>query len=394
MISITGGHLLLPDGTRVPGSVVLEGERIVSAGGGAAAPGSRTVDATGCTVIPGLIDLHSHLTLVPEMKRPGPLSRAQIALSAARQAVRVLRAGITRCRDIGGVDHVDLALRDAMAAGALPGPRLECAGQFIAITGGHAWPHIREADGEAEVRRAVREQVHAGADFIKFMASGGVGRADESEGATQFSYPEVAAIVEEAHAAGRVATAHAHPEEAIRNSVRAGVRSIEHGTHLTPELAGMMLDQGAFLVPTFAIYRGLAESGQWPELAPRAGSVFEIKVRTFAAAVERGVQWGIGTDAGSFFPPTLIADEMEIVSSLGFSPAEVIAKATSGNAELWGWPDSGRLEVGALADLAVVEGDPLQNLSDIRKVRVTVARGTVYDWRVIDADRERPLLPA
>jgi imidazolonepropionase-like amidohydrolase len=395
MISITGGQVLLPDGRRVPGVVELEGERIVSVGGdGTQALRGRTVDATGCTVMPGLIDLHSHLTLVPELDRSQVVSRAKVALSGARQAVRALRAGITSCRDIGGVQHVDLALRDAIASGAVPGPRLECAGQFIAITGGHAWPHIREADGEAEVRRAVREQVHAGADFIKFMASGGVGRADESEGAIQFSYPEVAAIVAEARAAGKVATAHAHPEEAIRNSVRAGVRSIEHGTHLTEELAGMMRDQGTFLVPTFAIYRGLASAGRWPELAPRAQHVFDVKVRTFAAAVERGVRWGIGTDAGSFFPPTLIADEIEIIAGLGFSPWEVISQATAGNAELWGWSDVGRLEAGAVADLVVVEGDPLQNLSDVRNVRATVARGTVYDWRVIDADPGRPLLPA
>ena len=161
-----------------------------------------------------------------------------------------------------------------------------------------------------------------------------MGRADESEGAIQFSYPEVAAIVAEARAAGKVATAHAHPEEAIRNSVRAGVRSIEHGTHLTEELAGMMRDQGTFLVPTFAIYRGLASAGRWPELAPRAQHVFDVKVRTFAAAVERGVRWGIGTDAGSFFPPTLIADEIEIIAGLGFSPWEVISQATAGNADL------------------------------------------------------------
>lgn len=395
MIAIEGGQVLLPDGRCVPGTVEIEGDRIVSVREeGATSGAARVLEAKGCTVMPGLIDLHSHMTLVPELDRSRPASRAVVALSGARQAVRALRAGITRCRDIGGFEHVDLALRNAIAEGKVPGPRLECAGQFIAITGGHAWPYIREADGEAEVRKAVREQVQAGADFIKYMASGGVGRADEFEGATQFSYPEVAAIVDEARQAGLRAAAHAHPEEAIRFALRAGVRSIEHGTHLNGELAEQMRDQGAFLVPTFAIYRGLASAGKWPELAPRAQRVFDTKVRTFATAVERGIRWGIGTDAGSFFPPTLIADEMEIVAGLGFSSREVLLQATSGNAELWGWTDVGRVEAGLTADLVIVEGDPLQNLADVRQVRATIARGSVYDWRVIDADPEHPLLPA
>jgi imidazolonepropionase-like amidohydrolase len=386
MLVIEGGRLLLPDGTCVIGDLGVDHGRIVAVGKvtDVAGDGER-LDARGCTVIPGLIDMHSHLTLVPDVDKSHKVSRAKIALAAARQAVRALRAGITRCRDIGGYRHVDLDLRNAIEAGLIPGPKMVCAGKFIAITGGHAWPYIREADGEAEVRKAVREQIQAGADFIKLMGSGGVGRVDESEGAVQFSFAEVKAIVEEAEAAGTVAAAHVHPERAISNAVRAGVRSIEHGTHLTPELASAMVDQGTFLVPTFAVYRAIATDGRWPELAPRAQQVYDTKIKTFLCAVERGVRWGIGTDAGSFLPVSGIADEMEIAHGLGFSPVEVLQKATQGNAELWNWSDVGRLEVGLTADLILVAGDPTTNLSDVRQVQVTIARGKVYDWRVIDS---------
>ncbi len=386
MIIVEGGQLLLPDGTRSAGDLAIEGDKIVALGQLTDPPRDAVrVDATGCTVTPGLINMHSHLTLVPDIDKAWKVPKARIALLAARQAVRALRAGITRVRDIGGYHHIDIELRDAIEAGWVAGPKMVCAGKFIAITGGHAWPYIREADGEAEVRKAVREQVQAGADFIKLMGSGGVGRADESEAAVQFSFAEVEAIVDEARAADKRAAAHVHPERAISNAVRAGVKSVEHGTHLTPELARMMVDQGTFLTPTFAVYRGIATDGRWPELAPRAQKVFDTKLRTFASAVELGVRWAIGTDAGSFIPESAIADEMEIAQSLGFSATEVLHQATAGNAELWDWSDVGRLEVGLTADVLVVRGDPTANLSDIRRVETTIARGVVYDWRKIDA---------
>ncbi len=395
MIVVQGGTVLLPDGTSKKGSVTVDGDRIVAVG--ADQPGAAEalrVDAQGCTVMPGLIDMHSHLTLVPDVDKSHRVAKSKIALLAARQAVRALRAGITSCRDIGGYRHVDLQLRDAIRAGVIPGPRMVCAGKFIAITGGHAWPYIREADGEAEVRKAVREQVQAGADFIKLMGSGGVGRADESEAAVQFSFPEVKAIVEEAEAAGKVAAAHVHPTRAIDNAVRAGVRSVEHGTHLTPDLARQMVEQGTFITPTFAVYRAIATDGRWPELASRAAQVYETKTKTFLAGLETGLRWAIGTDAGSFLPEEAIVDEIEIIQGLGFSNWDVIRQATQGNAELWGWQDVGRLEPGALADLLVVEGDPVADLSALRRVRATVAGGSVYDWRQIDAFAGQGLMRA
>lgn len=386
MIIVEGGQLLLPDGKRSKGDIAIDGDRITAVGAVGDAPaGTPRIDARGCTVMPGLINMHSHLTLVPDIDKAWKVPKARIAILAARQAVRALRAGITRVRDIGGYHHIDIELRDAIERGWLAGPKMVCAGKFIAITGGHAWPYIREADGEAEVRKAVREQVQAGADFIKLMGSGGVGRADESEGAIQFSFEEVKAIVDEATAADKRAAAHVHPERAIGNAVRAGVKSVEHGTYLSPELARMMVDQGTFLTPTFAVYRGIATDGRWPDLAARAQKVFETKVKTFAAAVELGVRWAIGTDAGSFIPESAIADEMEIAQGLGFSAIEVLQQATAGNAELWDWTDVGKLEVGLTADVIVVRGDPTSNISDVRKVEVTIARGTVYDWRQIDA---------
>lgn len=393
MIVLKGGYLLMPDGSRVKGDLGVLGDRIVAVGQVTDSAAAIEVDVQGCTVMPGLIDMHSHLTLVPDVDKSRKVPRAKVALLAARQAVRALRAGITTCRDIGGYRHVDLHLRDAIKAGVVPGPRMDCAGEFIAITGGHAWPYVREADGEAEVRKAVREQVQAGADFIKYMGSGGVGRADEWEGAVQFSRPEVTAIIEEASAAGKRTAAHVHPAVAIEYAVSAGVRSVEHGTHLTKDLALAMADQGTFLVPTFAVYRAIATDGRWPELAERARHVYETKERTFRMAVEAGVSWAIGTDAGSFLPESAIVDEIEIIRDLGLSTREVLHQATAGNAALWGWNELGRLEVGASADVLAVGGDPLDDLGCLRDVRLTMTSGSLYDWRAIDQFPGRSPLP-
>ncbi len=395
MIIVEGGQVLLPDGTRVFGDVALEGDRISAVGQVSTdALDTERVDARGCTVMPGLVDLHSHLTLVLKDHETGTTSRATVALRGARQAVRALRAGITRCRDIGGFKHVDIDLRNSIEAGLIPGPKMVCAGQFIAITGGHAWPYTREADGDAEVRKAAREQIKAGADFLKIVGSGEAIFARDNETWTQFTFDEVRAIVEEASAAGTVAAAHVHPEPAIRNAVRAGVKSVEHGTHLTSELARMMIDQGTFLIPTFAITRAIATSGSWPEMEAWAKRAFATKLEMFQMVLELGVPWGIGTDSGSMIPVSAIADEFEIIHSLGVSALEVLQHATQGNADLWGWSDAGRIASGKVADIILVKGDPTSDLSAMRDVEVTIARGKVFDWRKIDLAFGGPLLPA
>ncbi len=384
MTMVTGGQLLLPGGVLKPGSLSIEGDRIREVGEAApAGVAVRKIDATGCTVMPGLIDLHSHLTLVPEVHAQGRVARARVALLAARQARRALRAGITRCRDIGGYRHVDIALRDAITQGLVPGPTMSCAGQFIAMTGGHGYPYVRQADGVPEVRKAAREQLRAGANFIKYMGSGGIGRAGEVETSVQFSSEEARAIVEEAKAAGTVAAAHVHPPEAIRRALEAGVRSVEHGSYLTDELSARMVELDVFLVPTFAIIRRMTTDPALADLKDRAARMYEVKVRTFSRAVEAGVSWGIGTDAGALTPIESIVEELEILEGLGFSRQELLEKVTLGNAALWGWSEVGELRRGWAADVLVVRGNPLASLSALRQVEVTICRGEVHDWRDI-----------
>jgi len=380
VLVLRDGRVLLPEGKLIRADIVVGDDgRIAAVGSGLPVPaGARVLDAGGRAVLPGLIDLHTHLTAFEQdTTRLGRESR--VALVAAQLALRSLRAGITTVRDVGGYRFVDIELRNAVAAGITPGPRILCAGLFICMTGGHVYNIGREADGPYEMRKAAREQLRAGADFIKVMASGGVERGDESIDTSQLEYDELKAAVDVAADAGTVVVAHAHPPRAIKQAVKAGVASIEHGTLLDEEAAEMMVERGTFLVPTFAVYDYIARSGP-VVLRERAAMVAETKRKTFLMAVGKGVRWGVGTDSGGFSPVESIVDELVILRGLGLPAAEVLRRATSFNAELAGLSDTGSISMGKRADLIVVDGDPIEDLTSLRHVVATVKNGVVFDW--------------
>lgn len=381
---LRNGRVLQSDGALHEVHVLVEDGVIAEVGTAVTAPeGCRELDLSGAAVLPGLIDAHTHIA----HGYAGSVSDREAAqgVRASFQGLRTLRAGITSVRELGCYRQVDIALRDAIAAGRALGPRMLCAGTYLTITGGHGHPKGRAADGPAEVRKAVREQLLAGADLIKVMCSGGAARPDESPDASQFTLEEIAAAVDEAGLAGKVVAAHAHPTRSIKWALRAGARSIEHGTYLDDECYDLFLEHDAFLVPTLNVYRSIAESDEWPELKGRAAELYSHKTRTFAAGVDRGIKWAVGSDTSMFLPIEDYWKELAAIGEvLSLKPSEMLLRATEVNADLLGLDRLGRVAPGYLADLVVVAGDPTEDLSLLAEVRYTVARGRLVDWECVD----------
>jgi imidazolonepropionase-like amidohydrolase len=383
---LRGGRVFGPDGSLRRADVLVGQDTIRAVGDGLEAGASaRVIELRDKVVLPGLIDAHTHLTHGYD----GAVEDREAAqgVRAVSQGLRALRAGITAVRELGSYRQVDIALRDAIRAGRVPGPRMLCAGTYLSITGGHGHPKGRAADGPVEARRAVREQLLAGADLIKVMCSGGAARADESPDASQFTAEEIAAIVDEAALAGRSVAAHAHPTRSIKWALTAGAYSIEHGTFLDDECCDLLCETGAFLVPTLNVYRTIADSPRWPHLQERAQFLHTHKVQTFRRAAQRGAKWAVGSDSSSFLPIEDFCKELEaIAEALEIQPAAVLQAASKGNAALLGLDRLGDIEPGYLADLIVLdEGDPTRELGALRHVRYTITGGKVIDWASLDA---------
>jgi imidazolonepropionase-like amidohydrolase len=335
-------------------------------------PDGAVLDLSGKTILPGLIDAHVHLVLDAS---PDPFGQikdeppARSALRIAAHARRTLRAGITTVRDLGDRGFAAFEVRNAIASGLIPGPRMVCAGHLICMTGGHGWMLGREADGVDGVRRAAREQLKAGADVVKLMATGGVLTPGTQPGATQLTREELEAGVGEAHRAGRKAAAHAQGAEGIRNAVRAGVDSVEHGIYLTDEIIETMLERGTYLVPTMAALAGIVEHGEGSGIprsaVEKANAVRDAHAQSVAKAAKAGVKIAMGTDAGTpFNGHGDNACELALLVRHGLSAGEAIVAATSSAADLLGvGKEVGSISAGKVADLLVVDGDPLANIS-------------------------------
>jgi imidazolonepropionase-like amidohydrolase len=384
MLWLTGGMVLDAAGERFDRlDVGVEGDRIAalvaSAGPGA---NDAVVDLAGCWLLPGLIDCHVHLTQptdVPDPASAATRSDAAVALYAAAAAGRTLAAGVTTVRDVGGWNYVEMAVRDAIGAGEIKGPRLFLAGRLLSITTATTgyYPGMYEvADGVDEVRRAVRRQLAHGADVIKVMATGAMLSSEtEDARAIQYALDELRAAVEVAHAHFKPVAAHAHARDGIVNAVTAGVDSIEHCTFADDDALERIASAGTFVVPTICagelLLRDAAMVEAMPEhLRRRMVEFNEVHLMTIRRAHELGARIAMGTDAGT--PGNhhgLNAEECVLMTAhCGLSPAESIRAATVNGAALLRRSDVlGTVEVGKHADVIACAGDPLESIEELTR---------------------------
>ena len=387
-VLITAGALIDGSGAAPlsPGAVLIEGDRIRAVGARIDAPAdAERIDLPNATITPGLIDCHVHLSdagLADASVQDHDPSGLRI-LRMAEHARRTLMAGFTAVRDAGGRDHLEFALRRAAQEGLIRTPRLVLAGKIVSMTtaGASSWPGMyRQADGVSEVVKAVREQVAAGADVIKIMATGAVlSPGHERPTSAQFTREELKAVVETAHAMGMRVAAHAHGIDGIARAVEAGVDTIEHGTHLHEDVgvAKEMAARGVFLVPTLKALERIAEGPGVPEdMRAKAQDRRSDRDSTFRVALELGVQIAMGTDAATpFNRHGENAEELALMVSLGMSPVAAIAAASGVAARALGRDDIGVLAPGRLADVVVWEGEPFEDIRTLQRAPRAVFLG-------------------
>jgi len=344
---------------------------------------ARVIEAT--CVIPGLINAHVHLEISGEAQTTSVFvltTPAQRTLVAAENARKSLAAGVTSVRDLGSTPSVSIDVRDAIAAGRIPGPSVVAAGQAICTTGGHGWFMGREADGDADVRKAVREQRRGGADCIKFIATGGVLTKGAVPGIAQLSEAELRAGIEEAHAHGMTCAAHAIGANGIANALRAGIDSIEHGHLIDATGVALLIERDAYLVPTLAALRCIVDAGDaagMPDFVVRKGREIAVHAEeNLRRARAAGVRFAGGSDAGTpFNGHDGYAYELELMQSmLGMSAAETLRAATLAGAALLGL-ERGTLAVGAAADIVVLEHEIESDARPFRNPPVVIKDGTI-----------------
>ncbi|POG56024.1 metal-dependent hydrolase family protein [Haloferax marisrubri] len=341
----------------------------------------RVVDLAGKTVTPGLVDAHVHFSLSGErsVEDVVGMSDAELTLVEARNARKTLEAGVTGARVMGARD-IDVALKRAIDAGDVPGPRTVANCRSITITGGHGHHMGREIDGPTEARKAVREQVKLGADFIKFMTTGGVTTPGSDPGAVAFTDEELHALVDEAHRRGVHTATHAHGGEGVKAAIRAGVDTVEHGTFLDDEAIDLFLERDATLVPTLSAPYHIVRNTEaaTKEDVTKTEFVYDRHIESFKLAAEAGVRIAGGTDAGTpFNVHGGNATEVQFMAQHAMEPLDAIRAMTETAADAGGLDDCGVVEPGAYADLLVFDDDPLSDLTVLNDPTAVLKGGRV-----------------
>jgi imidazolonepropionase-like amidohydrolase len=398
-VVIHAGHLLDVKTGKILDSVtvVIDGEKItnVSGGGGAQSEnqgGARVINLPNATLLPGLIDAHTHLTFDPNFGyQELGISIPKEALIGAKNARITLEAGFTTVRNVGARGYTDIALRDAINEGIVPGPRILASGPALSITGGHCDQNLLPyewhansdgaADGVEGVQHKVREIIKYGADVIKVCATGGVLSKGDDPRASQYTLEEMKAIVADAHRLGRKVAAHAHGAQGIAWAAEAGVDSIEHGSYIDDAGIAMMKKNGTYLVPTLYLADWMRENaariGLPAMYAVKMKDVTAVSRQNIKKAFNAGVKIAFGTDA-AVYPHGLNAHEFAVYVQIGMTPLQAIQTATVNAADLLGWSKIGSIESGNFADLIAVNGDPLKDVTLLENPVMVMKGGTVY----------------
>jgi imidazolonepropionase-like amidohydrolase len=395
-VVIRAGHVLdVKSGKMLSDrAIVIEGDNIVSVGPASATPAAdaTTINLPNATVLPGLIDAHTHLTFNPSFGYETlGISIPREALIGAHNARVTLEAGFTTVRNVGARGYTDVALRDAINAGDVPGPRMLVSGPALSITGGHCdndllpYEYHATSDGVADgienVQHKTREIIKYGADLIKVCATGGVLSKGDDPNASQYTLEEMKAIVADAHRLGRKVAAHAHGAQGVIWASEAGVDSVEHGHLMNDAAIATLKKNGTYLVPTLYLIdwqRENAAKANLPDYTRRKMQIVSEAAKTNAKkAIEAGVKIGLGTDA-AVYPHGLNAHELAVYVSLGMTPLQAIQTATINDADLLGWSDKiGTLEAGKWADIIAVDGDPLRDVTTLQHVKFVMKGGAV-----------------
>jgi imidazolonepropionase-like amidohydrolase len=394
---VRAGHVLDVKTGAEPAAmtIVVVGEKVVAVSPTSATPkqaGDVEIDLTKYTVMPGLIDVHTHLTdrsadfdPYHEVSKSTPLE----AIIGVENAKVTLEAGFTTVRNVGAGGYTDVALRDEINAGNIPGPHMLVSGPPLGITGGHCddnllpfeYHRVAEgvADGVAAVQQKVRQNIKYGADVIKICATGGVLSKGDDPQASQYTLEEMKAIVADAHRLGRKVAAHAHGAQGILWATEAGVDSIEHGSYINDEDIAEMKKRGTYLVPTAYLVDWHQQYGKLPPFyAQKMKDVSAVMKENHKKAIAAGVKVALGTDA-AVYPHGLNAHEVDVyVNQFGMSPLAGIQTGTVNAADLIGWSDKvGTLEAGKWADAIAVEGDPLKDVRILQQVKWVMKSGKV-----------------